>query len=668
MVVQSNERTEPEFSPAKYTQMLLGQFKVDVEKKEEDNPYKKVPKKVKAKNSEQQALKQSKKSNTDTKYNNASNGVTEDSLDPTTDIEAKYYHIDAYLNQLMDLQVHFNTKIMERSSILTELEKVQQKVKFLSKPNSGNILLAEAFLKETHDKRRNLLSRIKAIDETLFSLRRQYDDTKTKIEKEKTEFIEATKEDKSEQVESSMNDEAEFEEALTAEKTIDVENLLSRDGMPKATDNSNDESTKPCWYEKYDPPLPAEVLDLCKPHQCNICGVKLSEEKGKKHYHSRKHDAMVRKYMKKYVGSCNGSKFDKHRKFITIKRNLDHSSRELSLYDKEAEVREISDAFSQSSSSPWHTESVTRFVKRSVQDFQTLLKWLEELEGKEKWDEAAICDVTYGLDTIHKNLINNLREIEDNFKYQQYHEGCIRFIDEQLGKPNQHMIRVANSTMEKLKREFDKVVEELGENVSIGQRLDQKLDHVWREYHEVRREIKQLKDRLWEVEAHEERLVELDDWREDFGYDEHAQSDDLKQLCEKIDMQNDKIMKYTRLDLDMKWKMVDSDLKKLQFLRIQALLSWLSSQERPDWVCEDMEEYLVEAGRKYCEVENTACTMTTAWVGVERNSDYDLELEMAYSKIRGALARVKYGRIENKRHKKELEIYRAWLTLYLTAF
>ena len=114
--------------------------------------------------------------------------------------------------------------------------------------------------------------------------------------------------------------------------------------------------------------------------------------------------------MKNNVGSCNGGKFDKHRKFITIKRNLDHSSRELSLYDKEAEVREISDAFSQSSSSPWHTESVTRFVKRSVQDFQTLLKWLEELEGKEKWDEAAICDVTYGLDTIHKNLVNNLTQ------------------------------------------------------------------------------------------------------------------------------------------------------------------------------------------------------------------------------------------------------------------
>ena len=48
-------------------------------------------------------------------------------------------------------------------------------------------------------------------------------------------------------------------------------------------------------------------------------------------------------------------------------------------------------------------------------------------------------------------------------------------------------------------------------------------------------------------------------------------------------------------------------------------------------------------------------------MGVERNTEHDLELEMAYSKIRGALARVKYTRIENKRHKEELDIYKSWL-------
>ena len=82
----------------------------------------------------------------------------------------------------MDIQLELNDVILKRSSIIEELEKVQQKIKFLTKSNSGNLLLAEAFLKATRDKHRNLLSRIKAIDESLFSLKRQYDDTKNKVE------------------------------------------------------------------------------------------------------------------------------------------------------------------------------------------------------------------------------------------------------------------------------------------------------------------------------------------------------------------------------------------------------------------------------------------------------------------------------------------------------
>jgi len=172
--------------------------------------------------------------------------------------------------------------------------------------------------------------------------------------------------------------------------------------------------------------------------------------------------------------------------------------------------------------------------------------------------------------------------------------------------------------------------------------------------------MKQIKDRVWEVEAHEERLVELDDWREESGFSIEAQSYDLKELCKQIDTQNNKIMKYTRLDLDMKWKTVDADLKRLQFLRIQALLTWLSEKQVHGWMCDNMRKYLMESCKEYCDVENTA-REGRPWVGVERNSDHDLELEMAYSKIRGAFARVKYGRIENKRHKAELQIYKAWL-------
>jgi hypothetical protein len=113
----------------------------------------------------------------------------------------------------------------------------------------------------------------------------------------------------------------------------------------------------------------------------------------------------------------------------------------------------------------------------------------------------------------------------------------------------------------------------------------------------------------------------------------------------------------------LRWKEVDSDLKKLQLLRIRALQTWISEQQggrRPHWLCGELEEYLLETCRDYCRIEDSACK-GSSWVGIERNGDTDLVLEMAYSIIRGALAGVKYGRIENKRHRREVEIYKQWL-------
>ena len=155
----------------------------------------------------------------------------------------------------------------------------------------------------------------------------------------------------------------------------------------------------------------------------------------------------------------------------------------------------------------------------------------------------------------------NICEIEDNYKYQRYHTEAIRFIDQHLQKPNQYLIKVAYGVLKKMDTEFEKALQELSNNVSIGQRLDQNLDHVWREYHEARKQIKQIKSRLWDIESHEERLVELDDWREEEGFSVSDSSRGLQNLCNKIDAQNAKIMKYTRLDIDLKWSLVDKDIK-----------------------------------------------------------------------------------------------------------
>ena len=47
-----------------------------------------------------------------------------------TNSDAKYCHVDKYLNQRMDLKLELNDTFLKRSSSLTELDHVQQKLKF----------------------------------------------------------------------------------------------------------------------------------------------------------------------------------------------------------------------------------------------------------------------------------------------------------------------------------------------------------------------------------------------------------------------------------------------------------------------------------------------------------------------------------------------------------
>ena len=78
---------------------------------------------------------------------------------------------------------------LKRQEAVDSLEKVKDRLNFLNRPNSGNLLLVEAFHKDTLDKYRNLLAKIKAIDESILHLQRQYDDTKSQADAEKHNFI-----------------------------------------------------------------------------------------------------------------------------------------------------------------------------------------------------------------------------------------------------------------------------------------------------------------------------------------------------------------------------------------------------------------------------------------------------------------------------------------------
>ena len=63
---------------------------------------------------------------------------------------------------------------------------------------------------------------------------------------------------------------------------------------------------------------------------------------------------------------------------------------------------------------------------------------------------------------------------------------------------------------------------------------------------------------------------------------------------------------------------------------------------------------------EYISLEEAAVNKGS-WISAERDPDYDLGLDMAYSRLRTSVNKVKYGRIENMRHSAELNIYTRWL-------
>ena len=160
-----------------------------------------------------------------------------------------------------------------------------------------------------------------------------------------------------------------------------------------------------------------------------------------------------------------------------------------------------------------------------------------------------------------------MEEIEKNYKYLSFHSSCVSFIASFVQKPEQFTLQAANETLGKLHSTYMNVLEHLAKPVSVSQRLDMKSKDVWQKYKIEREKMKEIRNVLWEIEAKEEKVAELDDWREE---PEHFTSPDLKILCGKIDDQNRKISRYEKRDVRNNWKTVERDLKKLQLLRVKV--------------------------------------------------------------------------------------------------
>jgi len=335
--------------------------------------------------------------------------------------------------------------------------------------------------------------------------------------------------------------------------------------------------------------------------------------------------------------------------FITRHRKIDQM---------EASVRELYEHFhdQKTNSEPWVTENVSKCVEHLVQDFQSLLKWLEKEESKKNyWNTQTIGHINQGLLKVHKNLLKQLQEIEDNYKYTMHYSSLVKFIGDHLNKPDHYLVKTAQQHIESMETLYQKAIQELSRSdTSMVARLEMEncQGSAWNEYHDVSRQLKDICARLWVVEMTEERVAELDDWRDEADY---WTSDELQEVCSRIDVQRRKIAAYSQKDVTNQWTTVEGDLWSLQELRVQSLLTWLTQQppsSRPPWLTRELTEWLTDKCNFY---DKNYPSLRT---GVEGEK---IALDINYGQIRSVMARVKYSSLENTRHERELHVYRTWL-------
>ena len=143
-----------------------------------------------------------------------------------------------------------------------------------------------------------------------------------------------------------------------------------------------------------------------------------------------------------------------------------------------------------------------------------------------------------------------MNKIETDYKYVKYNRQYVEFVGEFVRKPDQFMLQAANTSVNKLEEIHKQIVSELARPVTINERLDLSVSAMWKSSNKEKDKLRDIKDKLFEVENHEERVAELDDWRED---PKHFINPNLSEILSKIDEQNSRISKFTRDDINNKW-------------------------------------------------------------------------------------------------------------------
>ena len=90
--------------------------------------------------------------------------------------------------------------------------------------------------------------------------------------------------------------------------------------------------------------------------------------------------------------------------YLSVPRKLVEPTRTAKIDDKEADMKELAEIFSNETTRksvqkeyPWFDSNVTKFILTSIEDFKKLLKWLDDLEQEEKWNEREINEILFGL-------------------------------------------------------------------------------------------------------------------------------------------------------------------------------------------------------------------------------------------------------------------------------
>ncbi|XP_023328029.1 polyribonucleotide nucleotidyltransferase 2, mitochondrial [Eurytemora carolleeae] len=616
-----------------------------------------------------------------------------------------YYEVDRLLNKLMAISMEIKDASQRKENVDREWGFVKEALSSIEQSSNTSRILSQAFNSDKIELCKKFSTQSKAINETLLLLTRQYRDIKEELETAKRIFI------KHKIPEKSASDLVKDDEVCIIsepESGLDLESKLGSEHVSSGTERYNrevisdlvKETLSPPYYERmrrnnsYEPgvsswedparhfnaddlltrdiwtkPIPFlsnPDLELTQPqpHSTQYSQSKDSKVDSelkpdlKPDLKSSSKNLSSKETLTLYLSNMQiEKKSSKTSNLAKKKVNVLHAQKtRMKLIEEiSKEMDNIHERFSCGTDIPstLKNDKVSNIVRKNCQDFNTLVRWLSQLDN---FNAARLKDVTEGAKSIHRSLKKNLENLDVNKKFLNYNSSAIKFIGRHLGKPDHPLVGLAQKNTQKLAALYEQNLEFLARDCSLHSRQDQNPNIVWEEYCRLSHQLKQITDRLWDIELSEERVADLDDWREE---SRDMMSSSLQYKLEMIDEVQERIDGFTKFEMEKNWSNVEKNIHVLQGLKVEGLQEWLSStQSLPDWISQELKDHLLERCDKYLELETNRKQIQNSWLNLRGKDDsLNLSLDVLYSQMRTCFAKVKYSYLENRRHRSEISTY-----------